>query len=124
MLSKYLFIQILYCYFFLPSGKDITLVSWGTQVHVLNEVCDMAKEELQVECELIDLQTILPWDKQTVVEVNISEVIPLYTKLTLSLNSFFASISITYEREQNWIFVSRKIPNNSFTRNIFVYFSL
>ncbi|XP_022654307.1 2-oxoisovalerate dehydrogenase subunit beta, mitochondrial-like isoform X2 [Varroa destructor] len=49
-------------------GKDITLVSWGTQVHVLNEVCDLAKQQLGAECEVIDLQTIIPWDKKTVVD--------------------------------------------------------
>ncbi|XP_003740039.1 2-oxoisovalerate dehydrogenase subunit beta, mitochondrial [Galendromus occidentalis] len=48
-------------------GKDITIVSWGTQVHVANEVCDLAEKE-GIECELIDLQTILPWDKKTVAE--------------------------------------------------------
>jgi 2-oxoisovalerate dehydrogenase E1 component beta subunit len=36
------------------------------QVHVLLEVAKMAKEQLKVNCEVIDLQTILPWDKETV----------------------------------------------------------
>ena len=29
----------------------------------------MAKEELGVSCELIDLQTIIPWDEETVIKV-------------------------------------------------------
>ncbi|RWS25894.1 2-oxoisovalerate dehydrogenase subunit beta-like protein [Leptotrombidium deliense] len=48
-------------------GDNVTLVAWGTQVHVLQEVCQMAQDMLNVSCELIDLQTILPWDKQTVI---------------------------------------------------------
>jgi 2-oxoisovalerate dehydrogenase E1 component beta subunit len=51
-------------------GNDVTLVGWGTQVHVLREVAEMAKKELKVNCELIDLVSILPWDVDTVVEVS------------------------------------------------------
>lgn len=38
--------------------------------HVLKEVADMAKKELDVDCEVIDLVSILPWDKETVCQVN------------------------------------------------------
>lgn len=54
----------------LRSGKDITLIGWGTQVHVLSEVAEMAKKELKVDCEVIDLVSILPWDRKTVCEVS------------------------------------------------------
>ena len=47
----------------------MTLVGWGTQVHVLREVCELAQEKLGISCELIDLVTILPWDKETVIQV-------------------------------------------------------
>ena len=47
----------------------MTVVGWGTQIHVLRDVCKMAKDELGVNCELIDLRTILPWDEETVVKV-------------------------------------------------------
>lgn len=47
-------------------GSDVTLVAWGTQLHILHEVCDMAEDKLGVSCELIDLRTILPWDQETV----------------------------------------------------------
>ena len=50
-------------------GSDITLVGWGTQVHILKEVANMVKEKLGASCEVIDLRTILPWDYETVVEV-------------------------------------------------------
>ncbi|GAB0097545.1 2-oxoisovalerate dehydrogenase subunit beta, mitochondrial [Sergentomyia squamirostris] len=50
----------------LKTGSDITLVAWGTQIHVLQEVAEVAKKQLGVNCEVIDLVSILPWDKQTV----------------------------------------------------------
>lgn len=51
-------------------GSDVTLIGWGTQVHVLREVAEMAKEQLKVKCELIDLVSILPWDRETVCNVS------------------------------------------------------
>ena len=51
------------------AGSDVTVVGWGTQIHVLRDVCKMAKDELGVNCELIDLRTILPWDEETVIKV-------------------------------------------------------
>uniref|UniRef100_A0A1I7ZQA6 2-oxoisovalerate dehydrogenase subunit beta, mitochondrial n=1 Tax=Steinernema glaseri TaxID=37863 RepID=A0A1I7ZQA6_9BILA len=44
------------------SGTDVTMVGWGTQLHVLLEVAELAQEKLGVSCEVIDLQSILPWD--------------------------------------------------------------
>lgn len=52
----------------LDEGEDVTLLGWGTQVHVLREVAQLARQELNVSCEVIDLVTILPWDRQTVFE--------------------------------------------------------
>ncbi len=53
----------------LTEGTDLTIVSWGTQVHVANEVAQLAKEKLNVSCEVIDLRTIVPWDFETICEV-------------------------------------------------------
>ncbi|CAH0407464.1 unnamed protein product [Chilo suppressalis] len=50
----------------LREGDAATLIAWGTQVHVLLEVADMAKEKLGVNVEVIDLMSILPWDEETV----------------------------------------------------------
>ncbi|XP_063222827.1 2-oxoisovalerate dehydrogenase subunit beta, mitochondrial isoform X2 [Bacillus rossius redtenbacheri] len=50
----------------LVEGDAVTLIGWGTQVHVLLEVAQFAKEQLGVSCEVIDLVTILPWDKDAV----------------------------------------------------------
>ncbi|KAH7637727.1 branched chain keto acid dehydrogenase E1 subunit beta [Dermatophagoides farinae] len=51
----------------LVEGDDVTLIGWGTQVHVLHEVCEMARDQLNTSCELIDLATIMPWDRETVI---------------------------------------------------------
>ncbi|XP_012163636.2 2-oxoisovalerate dehydrogenase subunit beta, mitochondrial isoform X1 [Bombus terrestris] len=47
-------------------GDVVTLVGWGTQVHVLLEVADLVQEELGASCEVIDLVSILPWDTELV----------------------------------------------------------
>lgn len=52
-------------------GKDVTLIGWGTQVHVLLEVAKLAKEKFRVSCEVIDLVSILPWDSETVCKVGL-----------------------------------------------------
>lgn len=49
-------------------GTDVTIVAWGTQVQVVREVGQMAKEKLGVNCEIIDLRTILPWDEDTIIQ--------------------------------------------------------
>ncbi|XP_017479476.1 PREDICTED: 2-oxoisovalerate dehydrogenase subunit beta, mitochondrial [Rhagoletis zephyria] len=50
----------------LRKGKDVTLIAWGTQVHVLLEVAEIANKEFQIDCEVIDLVSILPWDRDAV----------------------------------------------------------
>lgn len=52
-------------------GNDATLVSWGTQFHVLLEAAKIAEKELGISCEVIDLQTILPWDLETIAKVTL-----------------------------------------------------
>lgn len=53
----------------LRSGNDVTLIAWGTQVHVMMEVAELAKAKFKVNCEVIDLVSILPWDKEAVCNV-------------------------------------------------------
>lgn len=52
----------------LKEGKNVTVVGWGTQIHVLKEVVEMAERELKISCELIDLRTIVPWDEEAIVK--------------------------------------------------------
>lgn len=54
----------------LVHGEDVTLVAWGTQVHVALEAAQMAKEQLGVSTEVIDLATIQPWDEDHIVQAS------------------------------------------------------
>eukprot|EP00922_Rhytidocystis_sp_ex-Travisia-forbesii_P071136 GHVS01106152.1.p1 GENE.GHVS01106152.1~~GHVS01106152.1.p1 ORF type:complete len:403 (-),score=68.27 GHVS01106152.1:339-1547(-) len=47
-------------------GTDVTCVGWGTQVHRLVKAAEMAQTEAGISCEVIDLQSILPWDADAV----------------------------------------------------------
>ena len=49
-------------------GKDITLISWGAQVRVIQSAAIMAEKELGISCEVIDLRTVNPWDRETVIQ--------------------------------------------------------
>ncbi|KAK1262844.1 hypothetical protein QJS04_geneDACA009466 [Acorus gramineus] len=46
-------------------GSDITLVGWGAQLTVMEQACEDAAKD-GISCELIDLRTLIPWDKDTV----------------------------------------------------------
>jgi 2-oxoisovalerate dehydrogenase E1 component beta subunit len=49
-------------------GADVTMVAWGQQVGVLLGAARQLSEEHGVEAEVIDLRTIVPWDRHTVFE--------------------------------------------------------
>jgi 2-oxoisovalerate dehydrogenase E1 component beta subunit len=51
----------------LQRGTDVTVVGWGGHLRVLQAACDVAEKEHGISCELIDLQTIVPWDTATVI---------------------------------------------------------
>lgn len=48
-------------------GEDLTIVTWG---HTVPEVMEAAKElqAASIDCEVIDLLSLSPWDKQTVLD--------------------------------------------------------
>jgi len=46
-------------------GSDITLIAWGTMVRVCEDAAKMAAEK-GIKCEVIDLRSIIPWDKELV----------------------------------------------------------
>lgn len=48
-------------------GNDITLVGWGAQMHVLMAAAQKAEAD-GISCEVIDLQTVYPWDEETVID--------------------------------------------------------
>ena len=49
----------------LRAGQAVTLVSWSKQVQVCAEACAQLAHQ-GIEVELIDLRTIWPWDRQSV----------------------------------------------------------
>ncbi|MFT2111000.1 alpha-ketoacid dehydrogenase subunit beta [Marinomonas sp. 2405UD68-3] len=48
-------------------GKDITLLAWGAQVEVIEMAADMAEKD-GISCEIVDLRSLLPWDRDTVTQ--------------------------------------------------------
>lgn len=46
-------------------GTDITLLAWGAQMEYMNKAADLAAKE-GIACDVIDLRTLLPWDRDTV----------------------------------------------------------
>ncbi len=50
------------------SGTDLTVVTWGYTVHQAEAVANALAEEGVASVEVIDLRTIIPWDKQAVFE--------------------------------------------------------
>jgi 2-oxoisovalerate dehydrogenase E1 component beta subunit len=50
----------------LRPGSHVTLLSYGQPLYTCAAALERAQAELGVEVELIDLRTIYPWDKETV----------------------------------------------------------
>jgi len=51
----------------LREGSDVTVIGWGSQLKHLEKACDLAKET-GISCELIDVQTLYPYDIDTLQE--------------------------------------------------------
>ena len=49
-------------------GDDITLVTWGAMVYTAEEAAKQLEEQDDVSVEIVDLRTVMPWDKQAVLE--------------------------------------------------------
>src|SRR5215210_6055381 len=47
-------------------GDDVTVVTWGAMVYTAAEAAQSLVDEVSVE--IVDLRTVLPWDKQAVLE--------------------------------------------------------
>jgi len=48
----------------LQEGKDLTIVTWGAMC----EQSEKAIDEMSVEADILDLRTLMPWDKEAVLE--------------------------------------------------------
>jgi pyruvate dehydrogenase E1 component beta subunit len=49
-------------------GEDVTLLAWGAMVHPTLEAAATLEEESGIDAEVVDLRTISPLDRETVVE--------------------------------------------------------
>eukprot|EP00918_Siedleckia_nematoides_P081115 GHVU01177987.1.p1 GENE.GHVU01177987.1~~GHVU01177987.1.p1 ORF type:complete len:150 (+),score=10.75 GHVU01177987.1:208-657(+) len=47
---------------------QITIVGWGGQVHRILKAAAIAENEFGVSVEIVDLQTLLPWDRDAVLQ--------------------------------------------------------
>lgn len=50
----------------LKEGKDVTIISYGTPLYTCQSALAAAEQDFNCSIELIDLRTIYPWDRQTV----------------------------------------------------------
>jgi 2-oxoisovalerate dehydrogenase E1 component beta subunit len=77
-------------------GDDVSVITWGAMVYTATEA---AKELGDVSVEIIDLRSIMPWDKQAVLESvrKTSKVLVLHED-TLS-GGFGAEIAATIAEE-------------------------
>ena len=49
-------------------GADLTVISYGHPLYKCSQAIETAKKDFGVSCELIDLRTLYPWDRPTVLE--------------------------------------------------------
>ena len=48
----------------LQEGEDLTIVTWGAMC----ERCEEAVDAMDVKADILDLRTLMPWDKQAILE--------------------------------------------------------
>jgi len=52
----------------LKPGTDVTIISYGTPLYTCTAAIEKAEQDFGVSIELIDLRTIYPWDRPTILE--------------------------------------------------------
>lgn len=79
-------------------GRDVTLVSWSKQVHVALEAAQLA-EAKGLSVEVIDLCTLWPWDRATVLASAARTGRALVTHEAVQAAGFGAEIAATIAEE-------------------------
>jgi len=52
----------------IQEGTDVTIIGWGAHLEVIQDAANMALQKDGISVEIIDLQTILPWDEETIIQ--------------------------------------------------------
>ena len=81
-------------------GEDLTLLTWGSMLHVAKEVADKLSSE-NIEIEIIDARTLIPFDAETCV----SSVIRTGSLVVLQEGQWVW---------RNWPFYAIKNPRDAF----------
>jgi 2-oxoisovalerate dehydrogenase E1 component beta subunit len=80
-------------------GDDVLLVTWGAMVYTADEAARRLEEEDGVSVEVLDLRTLIPWDREAVLEAaaRISKVLVLHEDTRTG--GFGAEIAATIAEE-------------------------
>lgn len=49
-------------------GKDLTIISYGHPLYICSSAIAAAEKDFDISVELLDLRTIYPWDRETVLK--------------------------------------------------------
>lgn len=49
-------------------GKDVTIVSYGQPLYLCSSAIAVAEKDFGISVELVDLRTLYPWDRKTVLK--------------------------------------------------------
>lgn len=49
-------------------GKDVTVISYGHPLYTCSAAIAAAEKDLDVSIELVDLRTLYPWDRSTIIQ--------------------------------------------------------
>ena len=66
----------------LETGSDITLVTYGACVHIAKEAVDELTE-LGIKAELIDVRTLLPFDRYAIIGSSLTSYLLLHIYQTV-----------------------------------------
>ncbi|MDH4346102.1 MAG: alpha-ketoacid dehydrogenase subunit beta [Thermoleophilia bacterium] len=49
-------------------GEDVTVITWGAMVYTADEAAQRLAQEDDLSVEILDLRTIIPWDREAVLD--------------------------------------------------------